>query len=595
MDDMEKAYLRSLIPDNLPPGRKVLQEGIEIGRKVVTGKSRFQREQGYASDVDFRQEMKKKGEMVWGIIMGLASVDDQVNGMDYLYQFAQRTSVDIDVHFIIANMLTGLPRELRNKAPKGTSFILDKPLDWQRIAEAAPVSIDFGDFHLGSPNALENTIRAVENGSSYSGVFAQLAWDFPLYDNDIKFVSDNLKALGVLAAKRDEKFVAGTYYDDGIPGYFLDYASYLGYALFEHYIICELCGARYAASYGQMMNKPAQKIAFTMACCRLLEKPDQPGVDYVYTNAIDHWDHDIEANYGVSLPEYLMMIAANKKYHLGMRIQLIPITEKIAVPTPTAIANMAAAARRLEENSDQWIDMLDFDTCEKMCDLLIEKGTIFFRNILSGLQDAGFDIEDPMQMMMVIRRINAIKMEKMFHPSRQENPNGEFSAYVPTTMGQQCLEEKERIVQNMIGLGFGGKLADKRVVLASADAHYYGAFVVDEVLTALGAEVLNGGVDFDGADVLDLAEEENPDFVCVSVHNGQALDYSKQLLELSSKRNKKWPIFMGGKLNGILPGESLPQDMSGFINEMGIIACNSLPEMVERMLKIERTDRNDTR
>lgn len=585
MDETTKAYLRNLIPESTPDGRKILVEGLAIGKTVNAGKSRFQREKGYASDVDYRREMKEKGEMVWGIIMGLSSVDEQVKGMEYLYEFGKRTGKEIDLFFVIANMLTGLPRDLREKAPKGTSFVCDKPEDWRRMAEAAPISVCFGDFHLGSPNSLENTIRAVEYGSSYSGVLSQISWDFPFYNNDLEFVSSVLKALGVLASKWDEKYVVNTYYDDGIPGYFMDYASYLGYGMFERYIVTDLCGARYSASYGQLMSMPAQKTAFTMACAKVFDLPDQPGVNYVYSNAIDHWDHDIEANYGISLQEYLMLILANKKYHIGCRIETIPITEKIAVPTPEAIANMQAAAQRLEEKAGQWERMMDFSWCEEMRDLLIEKGTQFFNNILKGLQEAGLDTKDPLQMLMILRRIDAIKMEKIFHPSIRENADGAFTPYVPTTMGQQCQEIQDGIVQEMLDAGYSGKLSGKRIVVVSADAHYYGSFVVCNVLSALGADVVNGGVDFDTVDVLDLAEEEDPDYVCISVHNGQALDFAKQLMELSRERPKQYPVFMGGKLNGILPGATEPTDVSYLVGEMGVTACQSLQAMVDYLAK----------
>ncbi len=94
--------------------------------------------------------------------------------------------------------------------------------------------------------------------------------------------------------------------------------------------------------------------------------------------------------------------------------------------------------------------------------------------------------------------------------------------------------------------GLDAALKGKRIAIASADAHTYGLILAEGVLSAAGAQIINGGVDMDAADLLDLADEEGVKHIGISCHNGQALDYGKQILRLAKDRGKEYFIFMGG-------------------------------------------------
>jgi methylmalonyl-CoA mutase cobalamin-binding subunit len=587
MNESYQEYIQSLLADkdSLPKGKQFVEEGIAIGKKIKAGKNKFLEDNGFESELDFRKDKASKGEAIWSVIMGLATVEDQLAALNYLYEFQKRTGVNIDVVQHIPNMLTGLPKEFREKAPKGTSFILENPEDWQWLVDQAPFLPMFGDDHIGSPNALYNTVNAIKNGSAFSGVFAQFAWDFPYYNDEVAGIIDNLKAIGVVAAKYDEKFVVDSYLDDGIPGYFQDYCSYVGYAMLEKYIVTDLCGARFGVGFGQLIDDAPTKSALHLAINDLLKTDDQVGVSYVYGNAMDHWDHDLEGNYGISAQEMLLQLAVERKFKTGSRLLPVPITEKVAVPTPEAIANTQAVGHRLEEKLDSWMELISFAPIEEKRDLLKEQGQKFFNNIIKGFEDAGVDVKDPLHMMLALKRMNAPKLEQMFHPSVWESPDGEFTAYVPTTLSQHCLDEKDLILNQLLAEGYGGKLKGKKVAVVSADGHFYGAFVVDKILTALEAESIYGGIEIDPMDALDLADEENIEYLCVSAHNGQSLDYAKQIMDFARERNKNYRVFIGGKLNAILPGNAEPTDVTDLINEMGVLACNTIKEMVDGILK----------
>jgi hypothetical protein len=67
----------------------------------------------------------------------------------------------------------------------------------------------------------------------------------------------------------------------------------------------------------------------------------------------------------------------------------------------------------------------------------------------------------------------------------------------------------------------------------------------------------------------------------VSLHNGQALDYGKQIKKLADTRNKTYTLILGGKLYSILPGESEPTDVTGILEELGVIASNDIAAVID--------------
>ncbi len=90
---------------------------------------------------------------------------------------------------------------------------------------------------------------------------------------------------------------------------------------------------------------------------------------------------------------------------------------------------------------------MDFSVLEKLRDEMIEKGTVFFRNVLSGLEQAGYDINDPLEMILAIRNINPLKFEQCFHPTSFET-GGEVKPFCPSELASQTLEQKNRSPRN---------------------------------------------------------------------------------------------------------------------------------------------------
>jgi methylmalonyl-CoA mutase cobalamin-binding subunit len=580
-------YLKGLKPGPHEDGRKLLEEGIAMGETIEAGRSRFIRESNYSSYLDYKKEYMANGKIMWNILIGLATLEEQVEAIKKIHEFTLRSGMQVNSIQPIPSGLVALPREYRGKAPATTSYVMDGYDDYKVQVEAAPIEVTFNDYHLASPTGLETTIYALKAGAALIGEFSQIIWNYPGYDDDITRFSNMVKAIGIIASKRDEKFCIKTYLDDGYAGYFIDCASYVGYAMLEHYIVTKLCGARYMIAYGGLLSENDTRMGIAMALHALLSTEDQPVLHYINSSTNLQWDHDIHGNYGVSIQEILFAILVEKKYGMGLGINPVSITEKIKVPTLQELLDIFTAGKRVEEMASQWEPFMDFARLEAMRDVMIEQGRIFFNNVISGFKEAGIDVEDPLEMILTLNKFNPIRFEQAFHSTTFGTDSIEVKPFYPTVLGRQTVEMKNEIIEEMKCDGLDESLKGKKIVVASADAHTYGLLLVEGVLANMGATVVNGGVDMCAADLLDLADEENTRFVGVSCHNGQALDYGRQLVQLAKERGKDYWIFMGGKLNAILPGGSEPTEIDYMLKEMGIHAENDIKKTVNQMCKIK--------
>ena len=571
-------YVRALKPEGLPSGESVLEEGRKIGREIKMKRSLFLEKNGYDTYEDYVQENIRKGKITWEIFMGLATLEEQKEAIKAAYEFNQRTGINLDTIEIIASQLMALPKGYREKAAKPTSFVMNETEDWVNM-QTAPIELIFADHHLASPNALESTINAVKAGSPRVGLVSQFFWSQPGFTDHRQHMIDFVKSIGIVSSKWDDHISVDSYMDDGFPGYAMDCVTYVGYALLEHYIIHDLCHTRYQTALGGLLKEQKSRAAIPVAIHQLLSNDEQRAISYMNGSTVTQWEHDITANYGSSGEEIMFDCLVERKYKMGMALNTIAITERIAVPTAQALFDICSVGARAFEGAKYWEDMIDWTTMDEIVDYLKREGKLFFENTMNVLEEAGINTKDPLEIFMTLKKMNPNRFEKTFHHRVDEN--GNLNPKYPTVLGRQTVELREEIVADVKARGIEeDALKGKKVAVVSGDGHTYGLIVVDSVLSAMGAEVINGGVDVDPPTALDLADEEGVKYIGISVHNGQGLDYAKQILDLAAKRGREYHIFMGGKLNAILPGDSVPTDVIDKINELGITATEDLYDQI---------------
>lgn len=584
MDAVLKEYIQSLLPVGFPDGRKILQEGVELGKTIQVPRTRFLEKHGCKTYLEYRKKRLAQGKQTWQILLGLATLEDELDAIRQVDAFNERNAAeDMEISGVqsIPSQIVGLPHEYWEQFPKQTSYEMYDPADWKAHTDAAPIQVAWQDFHLASPAALQTTINALQAGTDRLGCFSTLIWEYTGWHDEEKRFSDMVRSLGILSTKKDLDIDVVTYPEDGLPGYFLDVASWVGYMMVERYIAVDLCHTLFSVSYGGLLTEVVPRMAFARAMDKLMSTPEHPGVVYYNGGTIDQLDHDVNANFGTGVQEALIQILFNLKYHLPVIISPTAVTERLRTPAFDELLDIAAAGMRAEFHAKEWLPMIDFTPVEKMSEMMIEKGTAFFHNVLDGFREAGVDIEDPLQMIVMLKRFNPVKFEQSFHPSLQEF--GTFTPYCPSQLGRKTMAKKNEIVLELQKKGYN--LHGRKMICASADGHSYALMLADGVYSELQADVINGGVDMEPAAVLDLADEEGTNLIGISVHCGQCLSYARSIMELAAKRGRQYRIVMGGMFTALLPGQKLPTDVQDLINETGVYASNDFAQQVEFILR----------
>jgi methylmalonyl-CoA mutase cobalamin-binding subunit len=119
------------------------------------------------------------------------------------------------------------------------------------------------------------------------------------------------------------------------------------------------------------------------------------------------------------------------------------------------------------------------------------------------------------------------------------------------------------------------------VIVGSSDTHVYGKFVVASVLQALGADVIDAGVDRNPEDFVALLARQGDDVaMAISTHNGQCVKYAERLMGILGRGGLRPQVFVGGKLNSIEEGYSEPRDATDLLRRAGVVPCASVEDLV---------------
>ena len=583
LNKANRDYIASLIPDNIPDWKKVWQEGYEIGKNLKIKTIPFEKKYGM-KPVDYRMKLKEKGEMCWKINTGLSSVEEQVAAMKEAEKFNEETGLNISMAHQLPQNITGVPKDKREGLPISLGFMLNEPEDWEAITMASSVAPVFGDNHLGWPNAVETTINSIEAGSQWTGLFSTYVQVAPGCPDEVWNMTENVKALGIVASRYDDKIIVNGQSDDSYGAYFNDLATSLAWARMDQYIVCDLCGARYSYSFGNFTQDIMHKTALWLAASEVFSKEDQPGIGFVYPDTISHWDHHIQANYGFQIPEVLLLILAEKHFKTGCAFLSVPITEKVAIPTVPEMLDMTGACQRAQEVAYYWEPLMNWDPIERLRDQTIELSDRMFHYMLDGLAEAGVDITNPIELMVVLKAIDPFTLEKLFHPSIVEDGNETIVPLMPAALWNATQNELANQITLLKDTKYPGLLKDHRICVASADVHFAGAAVIAGVMKEFGADVIDGGNQLEAIDVLDLADENNITDICVSLHNGQALPYAKLIVKLAAERGRKYRFFFCGVLQSFLnEDDDVPSDVTKEIQELGITTVTTVEDLLDKI------------
>jgi methylmalonyl-CoA mutase cobalamin-binding domain/chain len=395
-----------------------------------------------------------------------------------------------------------------------------------------------------------------------------------------------LKAAGVLAAHRDSGVAFDTYLDDGYPGVFHDYTSYVGWAMLERFIAHELCGAEFSISWGGLTTDPIMKSALTLALDDVNEHVPSA---FVQGDTIGNRP-DIESNFAVMSTDVLFMKLVDHHYRLGSAPIAVPVTETERIPTWQEVATVQAVSRRLEDYVDLVEPTIDWSHIEALRDRLIDGGRRFYQNAIKVLREAGIDTQDPGRVLFVLRRLGAQGCEQLFGA-------GEIDASYPggrrplmqTNLVSQTMKERERLLATLSEHEADPRLTGRKIVVSSTDVHEFAEFLLVSTLEAAGGDVVDFGINRDPEDIVKVALETNAEAVVVTTHNGVARSFATKLTdELERAGMADTRVYMGGVLNEDVDGSDIPVDVREDLARIGVHTPVNIEVLISEIGAYER-------
>jgi len=515
--------------------------------------------------------------------VGLATWADTREALGLIHEDALSRGVRPPDRFnLIAERRMGLPKDKRAEAPQETGPVMMTEQDWWELAHTVPIQPEAADNTIGGPGSVENAIDALRAGITTIGVLSQYSWRWPYFDDDVTQTMEVLKAAGLLAAFKDDGVIFDSYLEDGYPGVFHDYANYIGWAILERYISEELIGAAYSPSWGGLTQNPVVKSAVTLALEAV--NPDRVPLSYVQGDTIGNTP-DFDANMAVLNTDVLFMKMVDRRYRLGTAPIAVPVTETERIPSWQEVATVQTISRRLEDYAPMVDPVVDWGKIEAMRDELVRGGRAFFQAAIAGLSSAGIDVRDPAQLLLVVKRLGSARCEELFGAGTPdpEYPRGRRPV-LETDLVKSTMQERERLLADLRGRNEEEAIRGMKVLVTSTDVHEFAEFLLSSTLSAVGAEVIDFGVNRDPEDIVKAVIETDADAVVISTHNGVARSFGQRLMgELASAGAGDVAVFMGGVLNEDVDGSEIPIDVSADLNAGGIGTPGTIDRLVDAL------------
>jgi methylmalonyl-CoA mutase cobalamin-binding domain/chain len=580
--------LTALLPSDLPDGREAVEEGRALAAEVELGRSLFCEENDVGSEREWRDRAREEGFTCTCMNIGLATWADTREALGLIHEDALSRGVRPPDRFnLIAERRMGLPKDQRADAPRETGPVLLTEQDWWDLAQTVPIQPEAADNTIGGPASVENAIDALRAGITTIGVLSQHSWRWPYFDDDVGQTMAVLKAAGLLAAFKDEGVIFDSYLEDGYPGVFHDYANYIGWAMLERYISEELIGAAYSPSWGGLTQDPVIKSAVTLALD--VANPDKVPLSYVQGDTIGNTP-DFDANMAVLNTDVLFMKMVERRYRLGGAPIAVPVTETERIPSWDEVATVQTISRRLEDYAPLVDPVVDWGKIEALRDELVRGGRAFFEAAIRGLGDAGVDVRDPAQLLLVVKRLGSTRCEELFGAGQPDPgfPRGRRPV-LETDLVKSTMRERERLLEELRGRTEQGAIRGMKVLVTSTDVHEFAEFLLASSLAAVGAEVIDFGINRDPEDIVKAVIETAADAVVITTHNGVARTFGQSLLtELGCAGAGTVPVFMGGVLNEDVDGSEIPIDVRADLNESGIETPGTIDRLIDALIERRR-------
>jgi methylmalonyl-CoA mutase cobalamin-binding subunit len=583
MPGLDRAHI--LPEPELPDAAELLAEGRKLARTATVGSCPFLSDHGVRSESEYKRRRIAEGTIMLHAQFGFRSPAKSRRAYAEIHERVAAAGYRVDRYGICLDWSMGYPAARRSDMPRGTGLILEAPEDFAALTQGAPVAPHFGDFVIGTPAAVENTVATLAAGATSIGNLGQyFTFRMPRWPDDVGTTAETVKALALCAAQPVEVLIHSNL-DDGFAALFCDLACSVGAVLIERTIVEDLIGGHVSHCYGHTFSDPLTRLAFQRALARVTETPGS----MVYGNTTIYVASEVE-NYA-NLGSYLLVdIVAQRGRPTGHGLNPVPVSEALHIPEIDEIVDAQLFANRLIQRADGFEVLFDLAEAERVADRLVEGGRRFKERVLAGLAEAGIDVANPFELLLALRRIGAKRLEELFGPG--EPKEGQPRRRTPVVRATTVATLEAQAEGILASLSPSDREALRRAgftaCVTCTDVHEYGKILVETVLTRLGVGVVDAGVSADPDVVAERARQAAADFVAVSTYSGVALHYLQSLRGEMARTGLLLPIFVGGKLTQI-PDDSAssrPLDVAEQLQALGAIVCHRVEDMLDALLEL---------
>ncbi|MCX7561273.1 hypothetical protein OS190_17030 [Sulfitobacter sp. F26204] len=584
---------RAALADQLPEWDVILRDAQRIADSVTVGRTAAFDAWGVNSEAEFKRTCMKEDKISYHAHIGMGNWDLTEKAMAHLAHEAGQNNIAVHRAGLCLDRRMGLPEAWRSRTAAETGPLLETPAHWGQIGSAIPIQPHMGDFMIGFPASTTNTVHALRAGVTTIGNLSQFfSHEAPGWRDPVHTAVETARSIAILGRFRDQGVMLHSYLEDGFGALFLDCTTVAGWAYLEKYIVEDLMGAKLSHCIGGLTSDPVKRAGWVFALDRI---HDGDCVGSMFYGDTISFSRNFDENRGLIAEYMLWDIMAQLECPTGHAVLPLPVTEAFRAPSWEEILEAQILGNRVEKTARRLHGRMDFTDSRQFADQMCRYGQQVFRNALTGLQAAGVDIKNPLQMLYVLKKLGPALFEELFGAGQADTAEVRGrKVIVPTDIFAQSIACYTEHLPRFQMPELADKIAGKRILLASTDVHEHAIMVLHWLLSNTNADVVYLGAEADPEKVADCAGQEGLDAILISTHNGMALEYGRQLVDALVAKDIRTPVLFGGVLNQKKGELDLPVDVTQDLRGIGIHTDSGLGQQLGTLLRLKKPTKKET-
>ncbi|MFT5218181.1 MAG: methylmalonyl-CoA mutase cobalamin-binding subunit [Planctomycetota bacterium] len=572
-DEAAQLAVRQAAAETFSDFNHSIAEARAIAASITPGRSLFLDKFQVSSELEYKQQCLADGRIMYHAHIGMNDMAITSTALQSIHRELDARGYRLDRAGFAIDRRMGLPEENRESAAAETGPMLMNDEDWSKLSMSAPIQPHMGDFMIGQPASVANTVKALRIGCTTVGNLSQyFTFEAPGWSDTRHTTVQTCQAIMILSDLRKQGAMLHSYLEDGYGALFKRCATVAAWAMLEYYIVEELLGARLSHCIGGLTSDPVKRAGWVL-CLQKIHRGEHIG-SMIYGDTISFGRH-FEKNRAITA-EYLMWdILAQMHCPSGHAVLPLPVTEAIRIPSADEIIEAQLFGRQVEASARRLYPHIDFSEVESFADSVFNEGRVIFDNAISGLRDLGIDMRNPLQLLYLLKKLGAQHFEQLYGIKSSGDQSWETDMFA---LSRGVIDDYRPLFADPI---LRRKVNNKIIVVASTDVHQHASGALAQLLSEAGAKVINLGAEQNPSDLVAALNQQQVDVLMISTHNGMALDYGRQLRQLLDASSVTVPVIMGGVLNQKVEGVELPVMVIDELQQLGFYPATSLPGLTK--------------